>query len=141
MKPYLLSIYDMSRTYSNGEVVSFVARDSSGSFGIQCGHQTFVTCLRPGIARFADVQGQWHYVAQPGSVLVFMNSHERAENHLRLSTSQFVMSTQRDALLDFMDSEWQALDRDAGRTKRNIVQVEQALARKLWEMNRGGEAL
>ena len=135
MNRFQLILQDMTRQWRDEQVQSFVASDASGSFGIQAGHETFVTCLRPGLARFLGGDDKWHYIAQPGAVLWF------ADDQLYLSTAQFILSDQRDQLLEQMDEEWKAAAEALGSTKRSIAQVEQALARKLWEMNKRGEIL
>ena len=40
-----------------------------------------------------------------------------------------------------METRWQQESETQGSTLRNVTQVEQALAHKLWEMNKGGESL
>ena len=52
MNSFKLLIYDLSQQHEFDNVSSFVGRDSSGSFGLMAGHETFVTCLQPGLARF-----------------------------------------------------------------------------------------
>lgn len=135
MSTFQLIIQDMSQISQHEAIESFIATDMSGRFGIQAGHETLVTVLRPGLARFREDNQNWHYIAQAGATLLF------EANTLTLSTTQFVISDDRDSLLKQMDAEWKALAEDLGSTKRNIVQVEQALARKLLEMNRQGESL
>lgn len=134
-KTFTLQLNDLSQVLHVDNVESFVGRDASGSFGLQAGHETFVTCLRPGLARFRDSAGKWHYIAQPGAVVLF------AANRLQLSATRMLLSDDRDALVAQMDAQWQALDRQLGSTRLNITQVEQALARKLWDMSRRGETL
>ncbi len=135
MQTFTLLLNDISQALQFEQVESFVARDASGSFGLQAGHESFVTCLQPGLARFRDGKGQWHYIAQPGAVVLF------ADNRLQLAATQMLLSDDRDALVAQMDAQWQAMDQQLGTSKLNITQVEQALARKLWEMNRRGETL
>lgn len=135
MNSFRLVIQDMNQQWSSETVLSFIGRDGSGSFGIQARHETFVTCLRPGLARFCCVGVGWHYLAQPGAVVLFSG------NELRLSTTQFILSDDRDAVVNQMDAEWGAAEQMLRSNKRNIVQIEQALARKLWEMSRRDRAL
>jgi F-type H+-transporting ATPase subunit epsilon len=132
MNPFRLVVQDMNKQWDSDTVLSFIARDGSGSFGIQAHHETFVTCLRPGLARFRCVDDGWHYLAQPGAVVLFSG------NELHLSTTQFILSDDRDALVNQMEAEWRAAEQALRSTKRNITQIEQALARKLWEMSRRG---
>lgn len=135
MSTFTLLLFDINQQCHYDNVHSFVGRDRSGSFGIQAGHETFVTCLQPGLARFRMADECWHYIAQPGAVILFQ------DQTLQLSTAQFLLSDERETLVSQMDAQWQELDQQLGSTKRNIAQVEQALARKIWEMNRRGEGL
>ncbi len=63
------------------------------------------------------------------------------QQRLQLITTQFVVSEDRAALLSLLESDWQQAAHTRQLARRNQVQIEQALARKLWQMNRGGEAL
>lgn len=128
---YEIVINGATQTYQQSGVTSFVGHDLTGSFGILASREPLLTCLRPGMARFC-AGDQWHYIAQPGAVLIFAN------NQLRLSTSQFVVSDEPGSLVPFITKEWLAAETDAGHTKRSVAQVEQALARKLWDLTRKG---
>jgi hypothetical protein len=75
----------------------------------------------------------WLYIAQPGAVVLFRG------NILRLSTSQFILSPERDQLIAQMEHVWQAAEQGLRTTRTSYLQVEQALTRKLWEMNRQGD--
>ena len=135
MATFTLLLNDISQALQFDAVTSFIGRDASGSFGLQAGHEAFVTCLQPGLARFRDQQQQWHYIAQPGAVVLFRN------NQLQIAATQMLVSTDRDSLVTQMDAQWRAVDQQRGSMKLNITQVEQALARKLWELNKRGETL
>ena len=130
-----LLLQDSTHQLQEGRAISFVGRDASGRFGIQAGHEPFLTCLEPGLARFRNDGGVWQYIAQPGAVLRF---HQQ---RLQLITTQFVVSEDRAALLSLLESDWQQAAHTRQLARRNQVQIEQALARKLWQMSRGGEAL
>ena len=69
MNTFTLELHDTSRTEQIEDVFSFVAEDGSGSFGLQAGHERFITVLRFGLARWRTRDGVWHYVAMPGGVL------------------------------------------------------------------------
>lgn len=132
MNSFTLTLMDCSHQHRVVEVRQFIATDASGSFGLQAGHETFLTCLQPGLARYQSADQHWHYIAQPGAQLWFK------DNHLQLITSQFTLSDDRGALLQLLETQWQAEAAALGATKRNITHMEQALARKLWEMNQHG---
>lgn len=133
MRTFRCILLDFSQQWQTEGAVSFIARDSSGSFGLQARHETCVTCLRPGLARLRILNEGWLYIAQPGTVVVFR------ENVLRLSTSQFILSREQDQLIARMEQAWQAADQGLRTTRTSYLQVEQALTRKLWEMNRQGD--
>ncbi len=56
-------------------------------------------------------------------------------NQLQLITTQFVTSDDRQALQQLLETQWQQENETQGSTLRHITQMEQALARRLWEMN------
>nr|WP_321466432.1 hypothetical protein [uncultured Desulfobulbus sp.] len=133
MNTFHCILQDFSRQWDSERALSFIAQDPGGSFGLQARHETFVTCLQPGLARVRIEDEGWWYIAQPGAVVVFR------DNVLRLSTSQFIHSRDRDQLIAQMEQVWQAADQGLRTTKTSYLQMEQALTRKLWEMNRQGE--
>ncbi len=133
MRTFTCLLHDFSRQWQTDQALSFVASDSSGSFGLQARHETCLTCLRPGLARLRLQDEGWLYIAQPGAVVVFR------ENVLRISTSQFILSRERDLLIARMEQAWQAADQGLRTTRTSYLQMEQALTRKLWEMNRQGD--
>jgi F0F1-type ATP synthase epsilon subunit len=132
MNVFTVVLQDLLQQWRNEEVESFIAQDPGGSFGIQAHHETLVTCLLPGLARLRIRNTGWLYIAQPGSVVVFRH------NALQLATSQFILSEDREQLLDRMEQAWQAAKQGLQSAKTSYAQVEQALTRKLWEMNRQG---
>lgn len=133
MTPFTIILQDMSHEWHSDTALSFIGRDMSGSFGLQANHETLVTALVPGLARFRCREDQrWLFIAQPGSVVQFFG------NTLRLATTQFLLSDNHDLLLRQMDAAWQAAEQTLRSTRRSYVQVEQALARKIWEISRQG---
>jgi len=135
MNNFTLLLQDCSHSLQIEQISSFVATDASGSFGIQAGHETLLTCLQPGLARYKTGDGNWQYIAQPGALLWFQ------DNHLHLITSQFITSADRNSLLPFLDTHWQQENENRRTNLRNITQMEQALARKIREMNQRSESL
>ncbi|MEJ2515550.1 MAG: F0F1 ATP synthase subunit epsilon [Gammaproteobacteria bacterium] len=116
------------------DVVSFVAEDGSGSFGILPGRERMLTVLEFGLARFRTRRGPWQYVAAPGAV-VYM-----AEGELHFSTRHYVLGndfeTIHDALRDEIMEEEQALKE----IKLSLQGLEEAMLKRLWEMGRRGRA-
>ena len=135
MSDFVLHLHDLHRNQRIEGVRSFVGRDSSGSFGVQAGHEYLVTCLQAGLARYRDANEQWHYIAQPGAVLVFDGQA------LHLATSEYLCSDDREAVIARLEMQWAEQARQSGLALRTRQQLEQNLARRLWEMNRQGDAL
>lgn len=135
MKTFVLLLNDLTRLERIEQVISFVGRDSSGSFGLQAGHEYFVTCLQPGLARYRDAQNRWRYIAQPGAVLVFDG------RTLQIATSEYLCSDDHEDVVAALERQWAEQSQLSGLMRRTRLQLEQNLARKLWEMNRRGETL
>ena len=133
MRTFTCRLQALSQQWQSEGALMFIARDPSGSFALQARHETLVTCLRPGLARLRLHDESCLYIAQPGAIVVFKN------NVLRLSTTQFILSEDREQLLARMEQAWQTADRGVQTTKAGYLQVEQALTRKLWEMHHRGE--
>lgn len=127
MASFTLSLQD-SCQHQDIAVERFTGRDASGSFVIQAGHETLVTVLSAGLCRM-KVAGQWQYLAQPGAVLSMI------DNRLTLSTSQYMLSEEPQALIKLFENQWQQQDDEQRSLQGSVVKMEQALARKLWEMN------
>ena len=94
-----------------------------------------VLACRPATKPLLPVCSHWHYIAQPGATLWFHN------NRLQLMTTQFVLSDSRQQLLHLLETRWQQESETQDTTLRNVTQMEQALARRLWEMNQQGGQL
>lgn len=71
MKTFTLRVLDSTGQHEFADVVSFVGKDASGSFGILAGHARTITSLVVGLASFRTVDSNWHYVAVPGAILYF----------------------------------------------------------------------
>lgn len=132
MNLFTVLLQDMEHQWQSEQVKSFIGRDPSGSFGLQARHEPLVACLVPGLARLQLQEGKRLYLAQPGSVVLFR------DNVLRLATSQFILSEDRDQLITRMERAWQAAEQELRSVRTSYAQTEQALTRKLWEMSRQG---
>lgn len=133
MNGFTLILQDYSHSLQVENCISFVGRDQSGSFGLQAGHEHFITCLQAGLARYRTTDQSWHYIAQPGATLHF---HQR---ELHLITTQFVISKNRQELQPLLESRWQQETDLQSDTLRHVTRMEQSLARRLWEMNQQGD--
>ena len=69
MSTFTLHLHSMTAARTVPGVRSLVARDASGSFGIQAGHEDFMTALEFGLARYRTGADDWQYLALPGGIL------------------------------------------------------------------------
>lgn len=130
MNTFRVQVQGIEEHWSADNIVSLVGSDASGRFGIQAGHEFFITCLQPGLIRLCDDNGHWFYLAQPGAVLVFEHGQ------LNIACTEFMRGADADQLLNQLEKNWLQQDEDLHAAKSSITQVEQTLARKLWQMNR-----
>jgi len=84
---YTMVIADSTGERRVDEVISFVAEDASGSFGVQARHRHLLTVLEYGMARYLAAGADWRWLAMPGAVLRF------AGNQLTISTRRCIEGT------------------------------------------------
>lgn len=135
MSGLTLNLYAATSSERFTDVHSFVGEDSSGSFGILPGHARFMTSLLFGLARFADADGNWQFLAMPGGLLYFTG------NELTITTRRYLLD--RDytrisaALSEQLLSEEEALHD----LKESLQRMEEEMFRRLWEMRRKGRTV
>lgn len=132
MKTYTMHLQSATQYQCVKDVISFVAMDKSGSFGIQAHHARMITALDYGLARYQQVDSDWCYIALPGGILYFSN------NNLYISTRRFLYGTDYQlisaGLLEQLLKEEEALHE----IKDSLNQLEQEMFRRLWQMGRSG---
>jgi F-type H+-transporting ATPase subunit epsilon len=116
------------------DIVSLVAGDETGRFGILPGHEPMVTALAPGLIRCRNTQGGILHVACTGGVLSC-----RADT-VQIVSARFLAGERAEALTAQLDHllEAERTEQLAGRQSR--AQVEQALLRRLREWSQAGRA-
>lgn len=132
MKTYTLHVQSATQYQCVKDIVSFVAMDESGSFGIQAHHARMITALDYGLARYQRVNGDWCYIAVPGGILYF------ADNNLYISTRRFLLGADYQrisaGLIEQLLKEEEALRV----IKDSLGQLEQEMFRRLWQIGRSG---
>ena len=135
MKPLALILESATQYERIENVVSFVAEDESGSFGILPGHARMMTVLTIGLVRFRATSQPWEYVAVPGAVLYCHDNELRlcARRYLRDRDYERISSALREQLL----AEEQALQE----VKQRLHRLEEEMLKRLWMMRRHGGIL
>jgi len=111
-------------------VTSFVAEDSSGSFGILPGHARFMTALVFGLARYRVNAGNWQYLALPGAVLYFVN------NCLDIVSRRYLRDENYERINAMMDEQLRAEEEELRATKESLHRMEEEFFRRLWDIRR-----
>lgn len=110
-------------------VTHFIGTDESGAFGILPHHAHFVALLRYGLARFADANGNWHYLALPGGVLHFSG------NTLTIAAARYFLGGQRDAMVAQLAAEAAREDSELHSIRATLAEIERTLLRRLGELS------
>ena len=130
MSGFTLRLLDTTHSDDIEGVVSFIAADATGSFGILPGHARFMTSLRVGLARFRCQDGPWRYIALPGGILSF-------------DGRQLVVGTRRVLLENDLDKVSAALrerllveEQQLEGTRRSLRNMEEELLTRMWRLGR-----
>lgn len=130
MNTFVLHLQSGTQYERIDHVVSFVATDASGSFGLLAGHARLMTCLTTGLARFRTADGAWCYLALPGGVLYFVG------NELFLNTRHYL----HDADYTRLSATWHQevlAEADTLRTlTASLNRLEEEMLKRLWSLQR-----
>ncbi|HWQ12797.1 MAG TPA: F0F1 ATP synthase subunit epsilon [Roseiflexaceae bacterium] len=134
MNTFTLHLHSMTAAQTVAGVRSLVARDGSGSFGIQAGHEDFMTALEFGLARYR-CGDEWRYLALPGGIL------RVADGVVWLFTRRYLEDSDYRRLGAELERQLRAEEAALRETRLSLRQMEQHLLRRLWELEqRGGTA-
>ncbi len=135
MNGYTLQIFDSRKSAKVEGVTSFIGEDESGSFGILAGHVRFMTVLVLGLARYRCGEKPWQYLALPGAVLYF------ADNVLSLVCRHYLVDENYDRISKRLSEELIAEERQLREVRQSLISMEEALLKRMWEMQRQGMKL
>lgn len=115
------------------DIVSFTAKDASGSFGLLANAFRRITALSFGMTSLRRADGSLEYLALPGGVLYF------ASNELRIATTTFVRSQSRDEITAALDKKIRLEEENIRDLKRSLHQLDEEILRRLSSMGRLAE--
>mgnify|MGYP001474819971 CR=1 FL=1 len=128
MNTFTLHLHSMTTARTVPGVRSLVARDASGSFGIQAGHEDFMTALEFGLARYRSGANDWQYLALPGGIL------RVAAGAVWLFTRRYLEDSDYRRLGGELERQLRAEEEALRETRVSLQQMEQQLLRRLWEL-------
>ncbi|HET8710359.1 MAG TPA: hypothetical protein VFM32_03215 [Spongiibacteraceae bacterium] len=129
MNTFSLSLQDATHTEHIERVTSFIGSDASGTFALWSGHERMITELEFGLARFRTGNDVWQYLAVPGALLYF------CDNTLTLCSRRFVRGDDFDLISNTLREQLQSEERDLQRVKTSLRQMEDAVLKRLYELN------
>ncbi len=132
MKTFTLWLQDATHEKKYTDVCSFVGEDSSGSFAILAGHARMMTSLVMGLSRFRCKNGNWQYIATPGSLVYFKN------NKLMLITRHFLIDDDYMAISVALEKQLLQEESRLQAQKRSLRHMEEEVLKRLWEFGRMG---
>ncbi len=116
-------------------VISFIGEDDSGSFGVLPGHARMMTLLRFGLARFRVLGEDWEYLALPGALAYFL------EGELYLSSRHYLRGKDYDGISATLQQELLVEEEHLQVIKQSLHHLEEEMFKRLWKLERSGEAL
>jgi F-type H+-transporting ATPase subunit epsilon len=129
---FVLKLQDATRAETIEHVQSFVAQDSSGSFGLQAGHVRFMASLTFGLARFRTGAHDWQYLALPGALVYFH------DNVLILSTRHYVLGDDYTRISAAVGEQLQAEEAELETVKSSLHRLEEEALRRMWRLGQPG---
>ena len=135
MNTFVLHLQSATQYERIDEVLSFVAEDNSGTFGILAGHARAMTCLTFGLARFRRVDGTWRHLALPRAVLYFV------DNQLYINTRHFLHDTDAKRISSALKDELLVEEEKLHGIKESLRRLEEGMLKRLWTMQRERRSL
>ena len=109
------------------DVVSLVAVDDSGSFGILAGHEPLVTALSYGLCRYRTSDERVYFLAIPSGIMSF------ADGVLHLATSRYLRDDDSSALLERLDARMRSEAESLQGMRETLRNLDRELFRRLIE--------
>lgn len=125
MKSFSLRLLDPAQVQCIKAVISFVAEDASGSFGILPGHARLITVLNPGLARFRTEGAGWRYIAMSSATLYFVG------DELQLSGQRFLLCADYQSIQQALQVTLAQEQKALASLTRNVRRVEEEMLRRL----------
>ena len=130
MNSFSLHLLAADRSEHINGVSSFVAADSSGSFGLLAGHERFMTVLDFGLARVRIADGSWEYLGLPGGLLYFIG------NECRISTRRYVRNIDITLIASALAHELLEEEQALSETRYKLHQMEAEMLKQLARLAR-----
>lgn len=132
MNSFRLRLISPVRIDQVDDVVSFTAKDASGSFGVLPYAFRRVTALSFGMATLRKVDGSSEYLALPGGVLYF------SANELKIAATSFVRSSNIAEISEALEKKLRAEEEGIREIKRSLRRLDEEILKRLSLFSRRG---
>ena len=112
-------------------VESFVGTDASGSFGVQAGHERFMTSLVFGLARYRVAGEPWQYVALPRALLYVR------QGEVYLSARRYFRDSDYRRMSEALTAQLRTEENELQQVRESLRRMEEQMFKRLWELSRG----
>lgn len=130
MSAFLLRLLCPVRAERIDDVISFVGRDASGSFGILANAFRRVTVLSYGMASIRRLSGQVEYLALPGGTLTFVRGE------LTIATTGFVRSAKIEEIEEALQRRVRLEGENIREIKLSLRRLDEEILRRFSEIGR-----
>lgn len=130
MRGFVLHLQSGTQYERIDGVVSFVAADGSGSFGILAGHARAMSCVVTGLARFRTAGGEWYYLALPGAVLYFVR------DELFVNTRHYLYDSDYKRINSALREQLLAEEDKLRAVTESLHRLEDEMLKRMWTMQR-----
>lgn len=125
MNTFQLHLQSATQNEKINDVISFMAEDRTGQFGILANHARFMTTLVYGLAKYITQKHETEYLVLPGGLLYFVN------NQLYISTRHYLRNNNYQTLLIIMDKELNIEDEKIRSTKESLHRLDEEILKRL----------
>jgi len=126
-----MHLQDATRYERIEGVESFVGTDASGGFGIQAGHERFMTSLVFGLARYRVAGEPWLYIALPRALLYML------EGELYVSARRYFRDPDYRRMSDALAARLRSEEDELKQVHESLRRMEEEMFKRLWELSRG----
>ncbi len=121
------------------QVMSLIAQDASGQFGILPGHADLVTVLEPGLFRYRTSQGPgWQHGASAGGLLLCERG--ASSTQVRMVSRRFLLGEEPESLQHQLDDLLASERTLRMSTRDSVAQLDQALYQRMQQLAQTGQA-
>jgi F-type H+-transporting ATPase subunit epsilon len=129
MKTFSIRLLSVTSSETIEGVESFVAEDSTGSFGILAEHGRFMSILSFGLAKFRVSDKGWEFLGLPNGIIYFR------DNVLSISVHRYIRGKEVSDIAKKLSGELLAQERELDETRLKIRRLEAKIVHRLAKLS------